>query len=315
MSVYDTGLDKNSANFLPLTPLTFLARSAAVYPDHIAIVHGRSRTTYAQFYGRARQLGSALAKAGIGRGDTVSVLLANTPAMLECHYGVPMTRGVLNTLNTRLDAATIAFSLDHAETKVLIADREFSGLARDALALMKSHRPIVIDYADPEFAVEGEALGQIDYERFLMSGQTDYEWLWPVDEWDAISLNYTSGTTGNPKGVVYHHRGAYLLAQGNVLTASMPKHPVYLWTLPMFHCNGWCFPWSISVVGGTHVTLRWVRAKLIWVNTTAAAIPSPMDTANCRTTRALRNRPDPACPVLLARRTVAGRKPDNTKAG
>ncbi len=264
MSAYDTGLDKNPANFQPLTPLTFLARSAAVYPDHIAIVHGRSRTTYAQFYGRARQLGSALAKAGIGRGDTVSVLLANTPAMLECHYGVPMTRGVLNTLNTRLDAATIAFSLDHAETKVLIADREFSELARDALALMKSHRPIVIDYADPEFAVEGEPLGQIDYERFLMSGQTDYEWLWPADEWDAISLNYTSGTTGNPKGVVYHHRGAYLLAQGNVLTASMPKHPVYLWTLPMFHCNGWCFPWSISVVGGTHVTLRWVRAKLIW---------------------------------------------------
>jgi len=264
MSVYETDLDKNAANYQPLTPLTFLARSAAVYPDQAAIIHGKQRTTYAQFYARCRQLASSLAKAGIRKGETVSVLLANTPAMLECHYGVPMTGAVLNTLNTRLDAATIAFSLAHAETRILIVDKEFSKLAKDALALMQGHHPIVIDYVDPEFAVEGERVGSIDYETFVASGDAAFEWLWPVDEWEAISLNYTSGTTGNPKGVVYHHRGAYLLAQGNVLTASMPKHPVYLWTLPMFHCNGWCFPWSMSVVGGTHVTLRWVRPKLIW---------------------------------------------------
>ena len=194
----------------------------------------------------------------------MSVLLANTPAMLECHYGVPMTKGVLNTLNTRLDAANIAFSLAHAETKILIVDKEFSKLAKDALALMTTPLPIVIDYVDPEYEVEGAPVGSIDYEQFVASGDAGFDWLWPDDEWDAISLNYTSGTTGNPKGVVYHHRGAYLLGQGNVLTGSMPKHAVYLWTLPMFHCNGWCFPWSLSVIGGTHVTLRWVRSKLIW---------------------------------------------------
>jgi fatty-acyl-CoA synthase len=264
MSVYDHDLDKNPANYQPLTPLSFLARSAAVYPEQVAIIHGRQRTTYAQFYARCRQLASSLAKAGIGKGDTVSVLLANTPAMLECHYGVPMTGGVLNTLNTRLDAANIAFSLAHAEARILIVDKEFSKLAKDALGLVTEPHPIVIDYVDPEFAVDGERVGSIDYEQFLGSGDAAFEWLWPADEWDAISLNYTSGTTGNPKGVVYHHRGAYLLGQGNVLTGSMPKHAVYLWTLPMFHCNGWCFPWSLSVIGGTHVTLRWVRSKLIW---------------------------------------------------
>jgi fatty-acyl-CoA synthase len=264
MSIYDIDLDKSPANYQPLTPLSFLARSAAVYPDHVAIIHGKSRTRYAEFYARARKLASALVKAGIRRGDTVSVILANTPAMLECHYGVPMMGAVLNTLNTRLDAMTIGFSLDHAETKLLIVDKEFAGLAKNAIQLMKGPKPIVVDYVDPEFPVEGERLSSIEYEQFISGGDANFEWLWPADEWEAISLNYTSGTTGNPKGVVYHHRGAYLLAQGNVLVTSMPKHPVYLWTLPMFHCNGWCFPWSISVVGGTHVTLRWVRSHLIW---------------------------------------------------
>ena len=264
MSIYDIDLDKTPANYQPLTPLSFLSRSAAVYPDHVAIIHGKSRTSYAAFYARARKLASALVKAGIKKADTVSVILANTPAMLECHYGVPMMGAVLNTLNTRLDATTIGFSLDHAETKLLIVDKEFSGMAKNAIQLMKGPKPIVVDYVDPEFAVEGERLSSIEYEQFISGGDANFEWLWPADEWEAISLNYTSGTTGNPKGVVYHHRGAYLLAQGNVLVTSMPKHPVYLWTLPMFHCNGWCFPWSISVVGGTHVTLRWVRSHLIW---------------------------------------------------
>ncbi|MFO1034209.1 MAG: acyl-CoA synthetase [Hyphomicrobiales bacterium] len=263
MSPYDKDLDKNPANFQPLTPLSFLERSAAVYPDRVAIIHGSVRTTYRDFYARCRKLGSALARHGIGKGDTVSVLMANTSAMLECHYGVPMTKGVVNTLNTRLDAATIAFSLDHAEAKVFIVDKEFSKLGKAALEMCKA-KPLVIDYVDPEFEVEGERIGTEDYEKFLQTGDAEYAWHMPDDEWDAISLNYTSGTTGNPKGVVYHHRGAALLAQGNVLVGSMPKHAVYLWTLPMFHCNGWCFPWSLSVIGGTHVTLRWVRAKAIW---------------------------------------------------
>ena len=264
MSIYDVDLDKTPANYQPLTPLSFLARSASVYPDHPAIIHGKRRTDYAEFYGRTRKLASALVKAGIKKGETVSVILANTPAMLECHYGVPMMGAVLNTLNTRLDAATIGFSLDHAETKLLIVDKEFAGLAKNAIQLMKGHKPIVIDYVDPEFPVEGERLSSIEYEQFVAGGEAEFEWLWPADEWEAISLNYTSGTTGNPKGVVYHHRGAYLMGSGNVLAGNLPRHPVYLWTLPMFHCNGWCFPWAISLVAGTHVTLRWVRSNLVW---------------------------------------------------
>ncbi len=262
-SPYDTDLDRNPANFQPLTPLSFLDRAANVFPDRLAIIHGSLRRDYRTFYARARRLASALAKAGIGRGDTVAAMLPNTPAMLEAHYGVPMTGGVLNTLNTRLDAAIIAFCLDHGEAKVLITDREFSPTIRQALALAKN-KPIVIDVDDPEYAGEGERLGNIDYEDFLASGDPDYAWAMPDDEWDAIALNYTSGTTGDPKGVVYHHRGAFLLAMGNVVTCGMDKHPIYLWTLPMFHCNGWCFPWSISIVAGTHVCLRQVRAKAMY---------------------------------------------------
>ncbi len=261
---YETDLDKTPANFQPLTPLTFLARSAMTFPDHVAIIHGNAKTTYRDFYARARRLASALSKRGLTTGDTVSVMLANTPPMLEAHYGVPMCGAVLNTLNTRLDAQIIAFSLDHAETKVLITDREFAGVVKEALALTQSSKPLVIDYDDPEFPQTGERLGEIDYEALLAEGDPEFAWEMPADEWNAISLNYTSGTTGNPKGVVYHHRGASLLAVGNVVTTAMGKHPVYLWTLPMFHCNGWCFPWSISVVSGTHVCLRWVRPKAIW---------------------------------------------------
>jgi fatty-acyl-CoA synthase len=260
---YDTDLDKNPANYQPLTPLSFLERAASVFPDHTAIVHGSLRRSYRDFYARARRLASALAQRGIGRGDTVAVMLSNTPAMLECHYGVPMTGAVLNTLNTRLDPAIIAFSLDHGEAKVLITDREFAKTIAPALDLAKV-RPLVIDYDDPEFVGPGDRLGELEYEEFLSQGDPDFAWRPPADEWDAIALNYTSGTTGDPKGVVYHHRGAYLLAMGNIVTCSMGKHPVYLWTLPMFHCNGWCFPWSISVVAGTHVCLRQVRAKAMY---------------------------------------------------
>ncbi|MCC7347970.1 MAG: AMP-binding protein, partial [Variibacter sp.] len=255
VSAYDQDLGKNPANFQPLTPLTLLQRAASVFPAQTAVVHGRLRRSYAEFYARCRRLASALARHGVGRGDTVSAMLANTPAMLECHYGVPMAGAVLNTLNTRLDAAVLAFTLDHAETKVLITDREFSPVIRQALESAKA-KPLVIDYDDPEYAGPGERLGRIEYEDFIAAGDPDFAWLPPDDEWNAIALNYTSGTTGDPKGVVYHHRGAYLLATGNVVTCSMGKHPVYLWTLPMFHCNGWCFPWSISVVAGTHVCLR-----------------------------------------------------------
>jgi fatty-acyl-CoA synthase len=260
---YDTDLDCNPANYQPLTPLGFLERAAGVFPGHTAIIHGDLRRSYAEFYARARRLASALAKRGIKRGDTVSVMLANTPAALECHYGVPMTKGVLNTLNTRLDAPIVAFSLDHAEAKVVIVDREFSKVMKEALSLCKA-KPLVIDYDDPEYSGTSERLGQIDYEDFVASGDPNYAWAMPDDEWDAITLNYTSGTTGDPKGVVYHHRGAHLLAMGNVITCGMRQHSVYLWTLPMFHCNGWCFPWTISIVAGTHVCLRTVRAGAMY---------------------------------------------------
>ncbi len=260
---YNTDLDRNPANYQPLTPLTFLARTADIFPDHIAVIHGQLRRTYAQFYARSRRLASALSRQGIRRGDTVSVLLANTPAMLECHYGVPMCGGVLHSINTRLDAAIIAFQLDHAGAKTVIVDSEFMPLMQDALA-MTQVTPTLIQYDDTEFSGQRTKTLTLDYEVFLNQGDPEFDWLMPEDEWDAISINYTSGTTGDPKGVVSHHRGAYLLAQGNALTTSMAKHSVYLWTLPMFHCNGWCFPWTMSAIVGTHICLRDVRAAPIW---------------------------------------------------
>jgi len=260
---YETGLDRVPANFQPLTPLSFLERAAQVFPRHTAIIHGSQRIDYATFYARSRRLASALAKQGIRKGDTVAVMLANTPPMLEAHYGIPMLGAVLNALNTRLDAAAIAFRLEHGAAKILITDREFSSTIAAALKLLKK-KPLVIDYDDKEFPQTGPRLGKIDYEKFLKSGDPDFAWKMPDDEWDAIALNYTSGTTGNPKGVVYHHRGAALMCYGNALAGTMVEHPVLLWTLPMFHCNGWCMPWSLSAVAGTHVCLRWVRAGAIF---------------------------------------------------
>ncbi len=260
---YETDLDKNAANFQSLNPIAFLDRAAKVFPKRTAIVHGTTRHTYEDFYDRSRKLASSLHARGVRKGDTVAVMLANTPAMLEAHYGVPMLGAVLNTLNTRLDAAALAFILDHGEAKVLITDREFAATMKETLKLAKV-KPLVIDYDDREFPQTGEFLGEIEYEQFIAGGDPEFAWDYPADEWDAISLNYTSGTTGNPKGVVFHHRGAALMGYGNVIAANMPRHPVYLWTLPMFHCNGWCFPWSLSVVAGTHICLRWVRAKAMY---------------------------------------------------
>ena len=261
---FNVDLARNEANYQPLTPLTFLARAAEVMPAHTAIIHGSMRVSYAEFYQRSRQLASALSAAGMGRGDTVSALLPNVPAMLEAHYGVPMCQAVLHAINTRLDANTIAFQLDHAGAQMLLVDQRMLPLANEALALTECN-PQVVVYVDPTLdEPTPRAANEIDYEAFLSTGDPQFEWLMPVDEWDAISIGYTSGTTGNPKGVVSHHRGAYLLAQGNALISNMPRYATYLWTLPMFHCNGWCFPWTMSVVFGTHVCLREVRAEPIW---------------------------------------------------
>ena len=262
-NIYQEGLDKNVANYTPLTPLTFLARTAYVYPERTAVIHGQRRYTWLETFTRARRLASALVEHGIGEGDTVAVMLNNTPEMVECHFGVPVTGAVLNTLNTRLDADTITFMLEHAEARMLITDREYSPMVRKALAGLR-RQILVIDVDDPEYTGPGERLGTQEYEQFIAGGSPDFPWGGPGDEWDAISLNYTSGTTGNPKGVVYHHRGAYLNSMSNIISWGMPPHSVYLWTLPMFHCNGWCFVWTMAANAGTNVCLRRVDPKLIF---------------------------------------------------
>ncbi len=260
-SPYDTGLDPCPANYTPLSPLSLLARTAHVYPARVAVVYGARRLTWQEVYVRCRQLASALTRAGVGKGDTVAVMLPNVPVMIEMHFGVPMCGAVLNTLNTRLDADAIAFMLDHADAKVLFTDREFSATVAAALKKTKV-KPLIIDVDDPVY--EGGSNLGADYEAFIAAGDPAFDWSLPGNEWDAISLNYTSGTTGNPKGVVYHHRGAYLNAVSNMLSWGMPPHPVYLWTLPMFHCNGWCFPWTIAAAAGTNICLRRVDAKIIF---------------------------------------------------
>ena len=259
---FETELDKNAANFTPLSPLSFIKRTAAVYPDRAAVVHGPLTRSYAEMYARCRRLASALSQRGIGVGDCVAVMAPNIPEMLEAHFGIPMTGGVINAINYRLDAANIAFILDHGEAKVLLTDTEFAPIIKEALALVKN-RPIVIDIADAQ-GPGGERLGEMEYEAFIATGDPDFEWVFPDDEWRAIALNYTSGTTGNPKGVVSHHRGAYLNAIGNVFTWGALNKPTYLWTLPIFHCNGWCFTWGTTLVAATNVCLRRIDSKSIY---------------------------------------------------
>lgn len=264
-SKYDQNLDCNAANFAALTPLSFIERTASVYPERLAIVHGDLRQTWGQTYARCRQLASSLRKAGIGKNDTVAVILPNTPPMVEAHFGVPMAGAVLNTLNTRLDAEALAFMLDHGEAKALIVDPEFTGVIAKALKLRTCTEPLlVIQVDDALYGPAATQVGSISYEDFVAQGDADFAWEMPEDEWDAIALNYTSGTMGNPKGVVYHHRGAAINAISNVLEWDMPKHSVYLWTLPMFHCNGWCFPWTVAARAGVNVCLRRVEAKAIF---------------------------------------------------
>ena len=265
--IYEQGLQKNAANHAPLSPLSFIERSATIYPERLAIIHGALRQTWAQTYARCRRLASALQKAGIGVGDTVAVMLPNTPPMVEAHFGVPMVGAVLNSLNTRLDPEAIAFMLNHGEAKVVIVDPEFAPVMKKALAMALAEMPrkiLVIDALDDLFTGDSESLGSQSYEQFLAGGDPEFVWRMPTDEWEAICLNYTSGTTGNPKGVVYHHRGAAINAISNILEWDMPKHPVYLWTLPMFHCNGWCFPWTVAARAGINVCLRRVEAKAIF---------------------------------------------------
>ncbi|MGE5492970.1 MAG: acyl-CoA synthetase [Actinomycetota bacterium] len=260
---YDTGLPKNPANYVPLSPLSFLERAAFVYPKRISVIQGDRQYTWKETYTRCRQLASALYNRGIRKGDTVACMLPNISAMYEAHFGIPMLGAVLNTLNTRLDAEAIAFMLTHGGAKVLITDPEFSGVVEKALELLEGPKPVVIDVMDPDFQ-GGKAVGEKDYEAFLNEGDPEFVWSLPDDEWDAIALNYTSGTTGNPKGVVYHHRGAYLNAGSNIISWGMPPQAVYLWTLPMFHCNGWCFPWTMAANAGTNVCLRKVDPALIF---------------------------------------------------
>ena len=263
-SIFDTDLPRTEANFAPLTPLAFIQRTAEVYPDRLAVVHGPLRQTWGQTDARCRQLASALRQAGIGKNDTVAVMLPNTPPMVEAHFGVPMAGAVLNTLNTRLDPEAVAFMLDHGEAKAVIVDPEFAGVMKKALALRQSKATLlVIDVEDALYGA-GERIGSISYEAFIAQGDAGFEWAYPADEWDAIALNYTSGTTGNPKGVVYHHRGAATNAVSNILEWDLPKHAVYLWTLPMFHCNGWCFPWTVAARAGVNICLRRVEAKAIF---------------------------------------------------
>jgi fatty-acyl-CoA synthase len=261
-SIFDQDLPRNEANFTPISPLSFIERAAEVYPQRTAVVHGTLRRTWLQTYERCRRLASALQRAGLGKGDTVAVMLPNTPPMVEAHFGVPMAGAVLNTLNTRLDPEAIAFMLDHGEAKAVLVDPEFAGVMQKAIAMRKEARPLlVIDVEDALFTGTATRIGSTTYEELLAQGNPAFAWELPADEWDAIALNYTSGTTGNPKGVVYHHRGAATNAISNILEWDMPKHPVYLWTLPMFHCNGWCFPWTIAARAGINVCLRKVEAK------------------------------------------------------